>query len=72
MIDEIVERVRVRSSRVPTRTDVSDLMASIGKPGEARDAKREAVSEMLTKLGATSSNFQGHSVLETLDGYGTY
>lgn len=48
------------------RQDISDLLTSIGEPGEKRDEKLAAVQEL------ELSNGQGISLESTLDSYGAY
>jgi hypothetical protein len=47
----------------PTRTDIANLLASIGAPGEMRDEKVEAVKQL--KI----INFQGVPLEDTLETY---
>ena len=47
----------------PTRTDIANLLASIGAPGEKRDEKVAAVKDL--KI----INFQGVPLEDTLDTY---
>lgn len=49
-----------------TRQDISELLASIGAPGEKQDEKIAAVAE----LGLF--NAQGHGVHDTLSTYGAF
>ena len=48
---------------VVTRSDLAELLASKGKPGENRDQKLEAVKALKLK------NPQGHELELTLDSY---
>ncbi len=46
-----------------TRTHISELLASIGKPGEKREEKIQAVIELEKK------NSQGYGIETTLESY---
>lgn len=46
-----------------TRTDIAELLASIGEPGEKHQEKLDAVMEL------EKSNFQGIPLHETLETY---
>lgn len=49
-----------------TRQDVTDLLSSIGNPGEKQDEKRAAVSVI------DEVNFQGHSIMDDLESYSAF
>lgn len=72
MLDEIAIRIEQRQSKIPTRADISDLLASVGDPGLEQDEKRLRIGELFTRLGANPHNSQGHSVLDDLESYEEY
>ena len=49
-----------------TRTDIAELLASLGEPGENREAKIEAVKSLGIK------NFQGIGLETTVEDYQEY
>lgn len=49
-----------------TRSDLADLLASLGAPGENREAKLEAVKALDRR------NFQGFGLEETIEEYQEY
>ncbi len=52
--------------------DISETLAKLGKPGDNRDKKREAVEKLFQEKNHSPFNIQGISVLDTLDTYGEY
>lgn len=49
-----------------TRTDISDLLASIGKPGEKREEKMATVKQL------SRANFQQVDLAASLNSYETF
>jgi hypothetical protein len=49
-MEKVIDRI-VSSGRVPTRADIAQLLAAVGKPGTHRDEKDQAVRDLLEALG---------------------
>lgn len=56
----------LKKQRVITRTDITALLASLGAPGENREAKLEALASLNRK------NKQGHGIEGTAESYEAY
>ena len=54
-----------------TRSDIADVLVSIGKPGEKRTEKQQAIKE-LCEAKNTGMGLGGHSVAETLSDWVQY
>lgn len=68
-MDEIIKNIKLRPIQTPTRLDIAELLASVGKPGEKLDEKEQAVLDLFEAVSAYPNNSQGHSVVSTLDSY---
>ena len=55
-----------------TMNDISELLASIGLPGEKPDEKKQAVIDLFESKGLSGENMQGHHVAEDLSSYPEY
>lgn len=55
-----------------TRADIAELLAAVAPSGEKRDEKVAAVIRLYDESGHQGTQFQGHHVSETLDGYLEY
>jgi len=53
----------------PTMMDISNLLASIGKPGEKQEEKIDAVKKLFSDTNSSGVNIQGHAVWDSLDSY---
>lgn len=62
----MITKEDLKAKSTISRADISELLKSIGKPGEKRDEKLEAVKSL------SKSNRQGFGVEETLDSYEEY
>lgn len=56
----------------PKMSEISKLLAKIGKPGEKRDDKKQAVKDLFTERGASRLNPQGFDILNDLESYMEY
>ena len=54
---------------IPTVKEISELLKSVGKPGEKQEEKKQAVKDLFDERGVRSNNPQGHSVADTLSSY---
>lgn len=74
-MNEIYSRI-LNAGNVPSRQDIADLLASVGKPGEKREEKRQVVQHLFEEGGWKSTNFQGHSLFDDIEreltGYEAY
>lgn len=70
-MQDIITRVKERGTP-PTRADVAELLAHIGKPGENRIAKVEAVKQLFEGSGHQGNNSQGWHVADALASYEAY
>ena len=52
-----------------TRSDIAELLASVGIPGKKQAEKEQAVLDLYAAFGSSPHNTQGHSVITTLDSY---
>lgn len=53
----------------PTMMDISNLLASVGKPGKKQEEKIEAVKQLFKDTNSSGVNIQGHAVWESLESY---
>lgn len=56
----------LKKQRKVTRQDISDMLASIGAPGENREEKLTALASL------NKQNRQGHDIQLTAESYETY
>lgn len=62
-MNEVFSRI-VSNGTIPSRADIAELLASIGKPGEKREQKIEAVRQLFEEAGHHGRNFQGFHYLD--------
>lgn len=70
-MNQVVERVKA-SGKPPTRQDIADVLAEVAPPGQERDQKVAAVTQLYKATGHRSTNNQGYDVTFGLDSYGEY
>lgn len=64
---ELIATIIARGDSI-TRQDINDVLVSVGAPGELRDDKLAAITELLKGSHDTANG----SILDTLDGYGAF
>ncbi len=62
----------IEKGQEPTRTDIAELLAALGKPGENRDEKQSAIRQLFDETGHRATNSQGTHIAEVLDSYEAY
>lgn len=69
-MNETIQRV-LNQEHEPTMKDISDILASIGKPGQKLEEKNRAIKFLFQERGG-GINFQGHAVWDDLQSYVEY
>lgn len=62
----------VNRNAEPTRTDIAKLLAAVGKPGEKRGEKEDAVRRLFDETGHRPTGHGGVHIVETLNSYEAY